>query len=363
MTSSSLSRPVVFAPASTQLSEEESLFFATIKPVGIILFRRNIKDAVQLKALTDSLRALLGEDLLILIDQEGGKVARLTPPHFPELPAAALYGTAYAHSPKEALEALALHTKITAAMLHKCGIQVVCAPVADLLHEGAHSVIGDRSYGSNLETVIALTSHYVATALSSGMLPIIKHIPGHGPSKADSHVARSHVTTALATLEAADFAVFKALNHVPMAMTAHVVYDAIDPELPATLSPKVIDYIRNTLGFSGIIITDALEMKALSGKLNELATQALKAGCDIVLHCSGNMAEMQSVAQGVGEWDAVSYERYRAHLPTLQYTQTVPMEAMVASLESCKTRLQSVCNHPAEESMASSALPHPAFEA
>jgi beta-N-acetylhexosaminidase len=283
--------------AGPRLSDEERAFFRNARPWGFILFRRNIENPDQVRALTEALRACLGHpDAPILIDQEGGRVQRLGPPHWPVYPSGRAYDQL---APPLRQEMARLGARLIANDLAAVGINVDCLPVLDVPLVGAHDVIGDRAYAATPEGVASLGRAAAEGLLAGGVLPVIKHIPGHGRAGADSHKALPVVEASLAELEAVDFAPFRALADMPMAMTAHVVYTALDPTHPATTSPRVIgEIIRGAIGFQGLLMSDDISMKALSGDLSGLARTSLAAGCDVVLHCNGDMMEMQAVVAG-----------------------------------------------------------------
>ena len=289
---------VIFGCSGQALEEAESDFFRDVQPWGFILFGRNISDREQVRSLVASLRDTVGDDKApILIDQEGGRVARLKPPVWCERPAAARFGELYAKAHEAAAEAAYLNARLIAVDLSELGINVDCLPVLDVPVAGAHDVIGDRAFGSDPAVVIDLGRAVIQGLIEGGVLPVMKHVPGHGRACADTHLALPHVTTEAGVLSATDFVTFRSLNHCPMAMTAHVVYDAIDPQRPATTSPKVIrDVIRGEIGFDGLLMCDDLSMEALSGPISVRAKAALFAGCDIVLHCNGKMGEMKEIA-------------------------------------------------------------------
>jgi beta-N-acetylhexosaminidase len=283
--------------AGLRLSEEERAFFRDVRPWGFILFRRNIESPDQVRALTEALRASIDcPDAPILIDQEGGRVQRLGPPHWPVYPPGRAYGEL---PPAQSLEIARLGARLIASDLAAVGINVDCLPVLDVPSAGAHDVIGDRAYAATPEGVASLGRAACEGLLAGGVLPVIKHIPGHGRAQADSHKALPVVEASLAELEAVDFAPFRVLADMPMAMTAHVVYTALDPIGPATTSPRVIgEIIRGAIGFAGLLMSDDMSMKALSGDLTGLSRAALAAGCDVVLHCNGGLAEMRAVVAG-----------------------------------------------------------------
>ena len=283
--------------AGPRLSDEERAFFRDARPWGFILFRRNVESPDQVRALTEALRASIDRpDAPVLIDQEGGRVQRLGPPLWPLYPPGRAYGQL---APALRVEMARLGARLIANDLAALGINVDCLPVLDVPSANAHDVIGDRAYAATPEGVAALGRAAAEGLLAGGVLPVIKHIPGHGRAAADSHKALPVVEASLAELEALDFAPFRALADMPMAMTAHLVYTAIDPTAPATTSPRVIgDIIRGAIGFQGLLMSDDISMKALSGDLAGLTRAALAAGCDVILHCNGDMAEMRAVVAG-----------------------------------------------------------------
>lgn len=286
------------------LTETERAFFARTKPFGLILFRRNCETPDQVKRLTDDFRAAVGRrNAPVLVDQEGGRVQRLGPPSnsWRSYPPARAYGQAYARDPVSALRAARHIGRLMAEDLIAAGITVNCVPVLDVPQPGAHEVIGSRAYAGKIETIMALARAHVAGFMDGGVLPVIKHIPGHGRARADSHLELPVVDARRMELEAVDFPPFAAMADAPMAMTAHVVYTALDPAAPATLSRKVISaIIRRQIGFRGLLMTDDLSMKALTGSYSERTRQALDAGCDVVLHCNGEMDQMEEVAAAAG---------------------------------------------------------------
>jgi beta-N-acetylhexosaminidase len=279
------------------LNDAERAFLRDAQPWGVILFKRNVETPDQVRTLTDECRAALGRDAPVFVDQEGGRVQRLSAPHWPAYPAARMFGEIYDRDRKSGLRAAALGARLIASDLRKLGIDADCMPVADVPVPGADGVIGDRAYGENPDKVADLAQAAAEGLLSGGVLPVVKHIPGHGRATADSHLALPVVATDRVTLEASDFAAFRKLSSLPMAMTAHVVFSAIDPVAPATTSAIMVgDVIRGSIGFQGLLMSDDVSMKALSGTLAERSRAALAAGCDIVLHCNGEMPEMEAVA-------------------------------------------------------------------
>jgi len=290
----------IYGCAGHRLTEEERAFFAEARPWGFILFRRNIDAPEQVRALTDDLRASIGDpEAPILIDQEGGRVQRMGPPHWPKYPPGAAYMQA-SNDPVDARELARLGARLMAHDLRAVGINVDLLPVLDVPVPGAHDIVGDRAYGQNPATVALLGRAAAEGLLAGGVLPCVKHMPGHGRAFADSHKDLPTVHADFETLDSWDFAPFKALSDMPLAMTAHIVFTAIDRKRPATQSRKAVRMMREHLGFSGLIMTDDLSMQALSGSLGERAHRSLKAGCDVVLHCNGDLAEMRAVAEAAG---------------------------------------------------------------
>ena len=282
------------------LTTEERAFFRGVDPWGFILFKRNVETPDQVRRLVDDLRACVGRaDASVLIDQEGGRVQRLGPPHWRRYPPGRAYGTLATNDPLYRREITRLGARLLAHDLAALGINVDCVPVLDVPVAGAHDVIGDRAYGDDVETVASLGRAAAEGLIAGGVLPVIKHIPGHGRAGSDSHLALPIVDASYAELDARDFAPFRVLSDMPMSMTAHVVYTAVDPKRPATTSRKAISQvIRGAIGFSGLIMSDDLSMKALAGDFAERARASLRAGCDVVLHCNGDMAEMKAVVSG-----------------------------------------------------------------
>jgi len=295
------------------LTATEKAFFADARPWGFILFARNVETPEQVVALTASLREAAGrEDAPVLVDQEGGRVRRLRPPHWPSYPAARAYGELPVADRREIAR---LGGRLMAHDLAAVGIDTDCLPVLDVPAPDGHEVIGDRAYADTPDEVAALGRAAAEGLMAGGVLPVVKHMPGHGRARADSHHALPVVDASLDELEARDFAPFRALADLPMAMSAHVVYAAIDAERPATTSPVVIgDVIRGRIGFDGLLMTDDLSMQALAGGFRERAETARAAGCDLVLHCNGDMAEMRAAAEGAGRLDGEAARRAAAAL-------------------------------------------------
>ena len=292
---------VIFGCSGTVLSREEYKFFSEVNPLGFILFQRNCENSEQVKELIISLRDVVNrKDAPILIDQEGGRVQRLKPPHWRPAPAALNFYYLYEQDKLRAIEAVWLNSRLIAHELADLGINIDCAPVLDLLESGSDQVIGDRSYGSDPFVVSALASAACDGFLSGGVIPVIKHIPGHGRASVDSHEELPYVETDEQTLMRSDFIPFKNLCKMPWAMTAHIIFKSLDQKKPATLSSEVISLIRNKIGFDGVLITDDLSMRALSGPYKRRGEEAIIAGCDLVLHCNGNLDEMTQVILGCG---------------------------------------------------------------
>jgi beta-N-acetylhexosaminidase len=301
----------IFGCAGPTLGEGEAAFFRETRPWGFILFGRNVETPDQVRRLVGDLRETVG-DAPVLIDQEGGRVQRLKPPHWPKYPPGAAYGAL--PDAAERREIARLGGRLIAHDLMALGVNVDCAPVLDTPTPGAHDVIGDRAYGQTPELVAELGRAFAEGLLAGGVLPVIKHIPGHGRAHADSHQQLPMVEATRAEL-ARDFAPFRANADLPAAMTAHVVYPAIDPTGPATTSRAMIEeVIRRDIGFDGLLMTDDLSMKALSGDFASRARDALAAGCDVVLHCNGDMAEMRAVAAGAKPLAGESQRRADAAL-------------------------------------------------
>lgn len=290
---------VIYGCRGPALDAEAAAFFRDVQPWGFILFARNIEGPDQVRRLVADLRATVGrEDAPVLIDQEGGRVQRFGPPHWRRYPPGGVFGRLPGGIGAQR-EAARLGARLMADDLHQLGVNVDCAPVLDVPQPGAHDVIGDRAYGAAPEVVSVLGRAVAEGLLAGGVLPVIKHIPGHGRAAADSHHDLPVVEADAATLEAVDFAPFEALSDMPLAMTAHVLYRALDPRRPATTSRAVIEgVLRGRMGFSGLIMSDDVSMQALSGTLEERTRRSLAAGCDIALHCNGDMAEMKAVASG-----------------------------------------------------------------
>jgi beta-N-acetylhexosaminidase len=291
-------RALIVGCAGPTLSAAEREFLARVKPWGLILFKRNIESPAQVSVLIQEFRGVVGyRKAPVLIDQEGGRVQRLAPPQWPDFPPAARFGDAYGRDRARGMAAARLGARLIASELSALGITIDCMPVADLRLPEGHGVIGDRAYGMEIEIVAELARAAADGLIAGGVLPVVKHIPGHGRARADSHEALPVVETSRAELERTDFEPFRRLHDLPIAMTAHVVYAAIDPKRPATVSRTMVqEIIRGHIGFDGLLLTDDLSMKALSGGFRARAEAALAAGCDIVLHCNGRLEEMTEIA-------------------------------------------------------------------
>ena len=288
----------MFGCGGTVLAREEAALFAAIQPAGFILFARNCETPDQVRALTAALRDAAGQpDALVLIDQEGGRVARLRPPHWRLPPAAGAFGRGWRRDPVRAMAAAEANASLMGLDLIALGIDVDCAPVLDLGLPETTAAIGDRAFAADPAIIAALGRAVVDGLLAAGVLPVIKHIPGHGRARADSHRVLPRVEASAQTLQDSDFLPFRALADAPVGMTAHVAYDALDDGVAATLSRCVVnDHIRGAIGFAGLLLSDDICMGALVGTHGERALAALDAGCDLALHCSGVLADMQDVA-------------------------------------------------------------------
>lgn len=293
-----MTKAFIAGAAGPSLSPDEAAFLRDERPFGFILFKRNIQEPNQVRDLIGSVRDALGSPLAaVLVDQEGGRVQRLGPPHWPSYPPGAAFGHLYRQDVETGLAAARLGARLIAVDLFALGINVNCLPLADLALPGADPIIGDRAYGSEPSQVGAIARAVGEGLLAGGVLPVLKHLPGHGRASADSHLTLPIVETSRLELEKTDFAAFRAAGPMPLGMTAHVVYAAIDPAQPATCSSVMInDVIRGAIGFDGLLMSDDVSMGALVGTIAERSRSALSAGCDIVLHCNGRFEEMRAVA-------------------------------------------------------------------
>jgi beta-N-acetylhexosaminidase len=311
-------QPAIYGLEGERLGAGERAFFRDADPAGYILFKRNCSDRDQLAALTDELRSVHGRaNLPILIDQEGGRVARMKPPEWPAFPAADRFAALYRTAPMSAIEAARANAQAIAALLVEVGINVDCLPLLDVRQPGANDIIGDRALGEEPMQVAALGRAVIDGLRAGGVVGVVKHIPGHGRSLADSHLELPVVRASEEELEV-DLEPFRSLRDAPMGMTSHLLYSVWDGERPASQSPRVIgDIIRDRIGFDGFLMTDDLGMKALSGDFGERAVLAIGAGCDAALHCSGIMSEMVAVANALGEMSEASSERLERAMATI----------------------------------------------
>ena len=323
-------KPVIFGLSGPVLTPDERAFFAAARPAGYILFKRNVVDRAQLRALTDSLRELEGrDDVAILVDQEGGRVARLGPPEWPAFPGGPQFDRLYELAPMSGIEAARANAHALGLMLAEVGITVDCAPILDVAREGTTEAIACRAYGSEPMRVGAMGRATLEGLAAGGVVGVVKHMPGHGRALVDSHHVLPTVTASAQELEE-DLAPFRALAHASMGMTSHIVFEAWDRDRPATLSPIVIEQvIRGLIGFDGLLMTDDIDMKALSGTAGEKATGAIAAGCDLVLDCWARMPEMEDIAGRMGDIGP----RARERLDAAMAARTAPAGAMAELIE------------------------------
>ncbi|MCH8466693.1 MAG: beta-hexosaminidase [Roseinatronobacter sp.] len=298
-------RAVIFGCAGLRLTPAERAFFREADPWGAVLFARNVETPSQLLALTEDLRSATGRDLPILIDQEGGRVQRLRPPHWRGWPPA-LDQCLAARDP---VRAMYLRGRLIAAELLACGISVNCAPLADIATEHTHAVLRNRCYGTDRDSVITHARAMAEGLMAGGVLPVLKHIPGHGRASLDSHLALPVIDTPAEELRLSDFAAFRALADLPLGMTAHLVFSQIDPDAPATQSAKMIALIGHEIGFDVLLMTDDISMQALDGPIGSRATAAMAAGCDMILHCNGDLSEMGVLAACCPRLEGAAYLR------------------------------------------------------
>jgi beta-N-acetylhexosaminidase len=303
----------VFGCAGPTLTDDERRFFESADPLGFILFRRNIENPEQVRSLVAGLRESVGRlDAPVLIDQEGGRVARLSPPHWSALPPARAIGLLAERNRDAGIEAAKATGRVIGAMLADLNIDVACAPVADLLLPETHGVIGDRAYSDDPVLVSIMAKAVCGGLADAGVTPIVKHIPGHGRATADSHLALPRIAASRIELESADFVAFQNAPDTAWAMVAHCVYTAFDEDRAASISPVVIsEAIRGSIGFEGLLIADDIGMKALSGALADNAVATLAAGCDVTLHCSGDLAEMTRIAPVVSQLSDAAADRLK----------------------------------------------------
>jgi beta-N-acetylhexosaminidase len=328
-------RAFITGLAGADLNADERAFLREAKPWGLILFKRNIVSPEQVRRLVADGRDAIGStDAPVLIDQEGGRVQRLGPPHWPVYPPGAVYGRLYDDDPAAGLAAAHLGARLIAADLRPLGIDVDCLPLADVPAAGADPIIGDRAYGSDPGKVAAIAQAVADGLMEGGVLPVLKHLPGHGRANADSHEHLPVVDTDRATLDGSDFAAFRPLAGLPLGMTAHVVFSAIDPIAPATTSSTMVrEVIRNAIGFQGLLMSDDVSMKALTGSIAERARAALSAGCDLVLHCNGRLDEMRQVAGAVPALTGPAAQRAAAALARRQAPGRIDLAVARATFE------------------------------
>jgi beta-N-acetylhexosaminidase len=321
--------------AGLTLTPDEAVFLRSVRPCGIILFARNVAQPDQIRRLVAAAQAAVGTaDILVLIDQEGGRVRRLRPPLGRDLPPAANYALLHALDPPAAVEAAFRTARLLARDLKALSINTNCAPVLDLPVPGAHDIIGDRAYGMTAETIIALARAVADGLQAGGVLPIIKHIPGHGRALADSHHELPRVRASHPELSATDFALFAALAGRPAAMTAHVVYESIDPIAPASTSKRVINaIIRQEIGFDGFLMSDDLSMQALSGTIAARCEAVIAAGCDVALHCNGDLAEMTQAAAVAPALSGPALARFERAFAVTRRAEAFDEAAALTSLE------------------------------
>ena len=311
-------KPVIYGLSGLSLTADERAFFRDADPCGYILFKRNVATRDQLRALTSELRALSGrDDVPILIDQEGGRVARLGPPEWPASPAGPAFDALYDVAPMSAIEAARANAQAVGLMLAEVGINVDCWPLLDVSQPDTTPAIATRAYGHEPMRVAAMGRAIMEGLRQAGVVGVVKHMPGHGRAVVDTHYLLPTVTASEAELEI-DLEPFRALNTAPMGMTSHIIFQAWDPDRPATLSPIIInDVIRDRIGFDGLLMTDDIDMKALSGTAGEKAAGALAAGCDVVLDCWARMEEMVEIASLIGDMPPVSRDRLDRAMATI----------------------------------------------
>ena len=328
-------RAFIIGLTATELSAEEREFIRAERPWGFILFKRNIENRSQVSNLIVELRKEVGQsEAPVLIDQEGGRVQRFGPPHWPIYPAGAVFGALYDIDPGLGLSAARLSARLIAADLIETGVTVDCLPLADVPVAGADAVIGNRAYGTEPKKVAAIARAVTEGLQQGGVLPVLKHIPGHGRATADTHFRLPEVDTSRAELERTDFAAFQPLADLPMAMTAHVVFSALDPAHPATTSATIIQQvIRGVIGFQGLLMSDDVSMNALAGSIAERTRAIVAAGCDMVLHCNGNLDEMREVARETPELSGEALQRARRALASRKAPQPLDRQTARAELD------------------------------
>jgi beta-N-acetylhexosaminidase len=328
-------RAFITGISGLELTADERAFLREERPWGFILFKRNVEMPAQVSALVAELRETVGQpDAPVLIDQEGGRVARLGPPHWPVYPPGAVFGTLYDIDRGLGLTAARLSARLIAADLTDLAISVDCLPLADVPVPGADAVIGNRAYGTEPDKVAAIARAVTDGLQQGGILPVLKHIPGHGRATADTHFRLPVVDTSRAELESTDFAAFRPLADLPMAMTAHVVFSALDPAQTATTSATIIEQvIRGVIGFQGLLMSDDVSMNALAGSIAQRTRAIVTAGCDVVLHCNGKLDEMRAVASEAPLLDGKALERAKRALASRQAPQPLDRKAARAELD------------------------------
>jgi beta-N-acetylhexosaminidase len=333
-------RAFITGVSGPALSAEEREFMAAQLPWGFILFKRNIETPSQVALLIRELRESIGQpDAPVLIDQEGGRVQRLGPPHWPVYPPGAVFGALYDIDPAFGLTAARLSARLIAADLTDLGVTVDCLPLADVPVAGADAVIGNRAYGTEPKKVAAIARAVTEGLEQGGILPVLKHIPGHGRATADTHFRLPQVDTSKTELERTDFAAFRPLADLPMAMTAHVVFSALDPAHPATTSATIVNQvIRGVIGFQGLLMSDDVSMNALSGSIAERTRAIFAAGCDMVLHCNGKLDEMREVAAETPELTGLALDRARRAQASRKPAQSLDRDAARNELDTLLER-------------------------
>jgi beta-N-acetylhexosaminidase len=330
--------------AGTSLSDQERAFFAETRPCGLILFARNCESIPQLRKVAADYRdSVESDEALVLIDQEGGRVQRLKPPRWRQMPPARIYGDLYVFDPEAARAAAFASARLIADELRNAGITVNCTPVLDVPEAGAHDIIGDRAFSFDPDIVSDLGRAVVEGTLAGGVLPVIKHVPGHGRARADSHLALPEIHASPEELIAVDFRPFMALRHAPLAMTAHVLLPAFDEERPASVSPVIMsEVIRELIGLTGLVMSDDIGMEALGGPMAERAAAVIAAGCDVALHCSGKLDEMREVARVVPPLDGMSAERFASAIAELGEPQAFDADQALSLVSEAAGRSGSV---------------------
>jgi beta-N-acetylhexosaminidase len=325
----------IFGCAGTALTGDEQRLFRASKPLGFILFQRNCESPKQIRALIADMRRCVGrQDAPVLIDQEGGRVQRLKPPTWRKAPAAAVIGDLAKRNLPGAIEAARLNARLIAEELAALGFNADCAPVLDLRLPITHKAIGDRAYSDDPAIVTALGRAACEGFIAGGIIPVLKHMPGHGRAVADSHIELPRVSAPADELARTDFVPFRALRDMPWAMTAHILFTALDATAPATASKSIIEnVIRGAIGFRGLLFSDDLSMQALEGTLGQRAERALAAGCDVALHCNGDMDEMRQVAEAVPPLTPAAMELVAAGLRTVNAAERIDIAAAQARFD------------------------------